>query len=120
MTLSILTSPAGLFSAGIVLLIGLLWLRFRTRPKQMPSGSEQEMSRSLEAQKREVLRLIREAQQTTDRLERMIDAFEQTFYTGRGPNGSVAAIFNGLSDQMRQECRQMAEWTGRRPRGPLA
>lgn len=131
--MSWIMGPAGLVSLGAAIFVGFLWLRFRTArdarsDDRACSGgqtrfngyprSEREwsqMTERLEEEKRQVTRLLAEAQRTTASLERMIDSFDRTFYRGEGANGSVASIFDGLTDRMKSECRTMAERTrGRR------
>lgn len=115
MSLSFLAGPMGLFSAGLAIFFGFLWFCFRGGAKScaVSDGEWSQMSDRLASEKREVSRLLDEARRTTERLERMIDAFERTYYTGEGPNGSVAAIFDGLNDCMKAECHAMAERAGK-------
>lgn len=100
------SGPVALCAAGLAILVGLHWFRFRTR-----SGEADAICARLDEEKREVARLLDEARRTTERLERMIDTFERTFYAGEGPNGSVAAVFESLHEQSANECRVLAERT---------
>lgn len=114
MSLAFLAGPMGLFSAGLAIFFGLFWLRFHSASADSSeSAAFLDIEKRLEREKREITRLLDEARQTTERLERMIDAFERTYYTGEGPNGSVAAIFDGLNDCMKAECHAMAERAGK-------
>lgn len=125
--MSWMMGPAGLVSLGAAIFVGFLWLRFRTTrdarsdDRAHSGGSSRterewsQMAERLEEEKRQVSRLLAEAQRTTASLERMIDSFDRTFYRGEGANGSVASIFDGLTDRMKSECRTMGERTrGRR------
>lgn len=106
--------PLGVVLVGIVIFFGAMaLLRRRERPSvgENPGEREKEtfaspgngtgakeerleaMIRQLDDEKRTAAAMIRRAEETTRHLERMIDSFEKTFYSGKS---SVANIFDDL------------------------